>query len=262
MHARSVVFSDTVLARMPLWSDLDSPVRSRADVTYDLQYASVLLKTSDGQEFRASQGLCAGSCSTLRTLFEVDPQQRVFTIPSEVSAGSLGALLKWLHGPRSGINMNLDHEQAAPIMHAADYLGMQCWLDNCASQMNLRKDWLAWVELADAYTCADLLTAVLNKISPYDDISAPDICDKISSIPLIQIALQHFDEVSACYLLYMHHHYRLVSSSATCIRASSQLWNDSCWCTRNGAAFLMSWHCTVLYGHTAQGSMALCQSSL
>ena len=179
----------------------------RADVTYDLSYATVTLKTSDGEEFRASQGLCAGSCTTLRTMFEVATGQRVFTIPAEVSATAMQALLGWLHGPREDIQMKLDREEAVPIMHAADFLGMQCWLDNCACQMNLKEGkskegWLAWVELADSFKSADLLLGILQAVPVNSDISAPDICSSLHSITLMKTALEYFDEVSLVHFMH------------------------------------------------------------
>ncbi len=167
---------------------------SQADTSFDLTYADVVLKTADAAEFRASRGLCAGFCSTLRTLFEVSPNQEEYTIPSKVNVLSLDALLKWLHGTRRDVNINLTQEQAFPVLKAADYLGMQCWLDNCACHIKLEGDWLTWVELADTFTSADLLNAVLHMIPNNGQISAPDICCKLHSIRLMQAALQFFDK--------------------------------------------------------------------
>ena len=168
---------------------------ARADVCYDLEYADVVLKASDGVEFATSRGLCGGSCSTLKTLFEVKPDQKVYDIPSVVSSQSLSVLLKWLHGPRGGVKMELTQEQAWPVLKAADYLGMQCWTDNCASLMKVESDWLTWVELANEFSSAHLLLAVLQRIQPYSQISAPEICCKLHSIKLMQVALQFFDKV-------------------------------------------------------------------
>lgn len=172
---------------------------TRADVCYDLEYADIVLKASDGSLYPTSRGLCGGSCSTLKTLFEVKPSQKVYDIPSVVSSQSLSALLKWLHGPRGGVKTELTHEQGWPLLKAADYLGMQCWTDNCACLMKLDSDWRTWVELANEFSSAHLLLAVLQCIKPYSQISAPEICCKLHSIELMQVVLRFFDKVREVY---------------------------------------------------------------
>ena len=91
--------------------------------------------------------------------------------------------------------MELTQEQAWPALKAADYLGMQCWTDNCACLMKLESDWLTWIELANELSAAHLLLAVLQRIEPQSQISAPEICCKLHSIKLVQVALQLFDKV-------------------------------------------------------------------
>lgn len=199
MHA--VTVSPCCISRRPCSLHTS---KMRADVCYDLNYADVVLQASDGVEFPTSRGLCGGSCSTLKTLFEVKSDQKVYLI-SEVSSHTLFPLLKWLHGPRSGLNLELTHEQALPMLRAADYLGMQCWIDNCACHMKLESDWLTWVELANEFSSTDLLLAVLQHIPARLQLSGPDICCKLHSIKLMQVALQFFDQVCVV-LLFMGRH--------------------------------------------------------
>ena len=108
---------------------------TQADVAFDMSYASTVLNTHDGREVHVSQGLCSGSCSTLQSLFKVERDQRVYTLPSQVDSHSLSILMQWLHGARHSMRLGLTYDQALPVMQVADYLGMQCWLDNCAAQM-------------------------------------------------------------------------------------------------------------------------------
>ena len=207
---------------------------ARSDVCYDLDYADVLIRTSDGVEFPTSRGLCGGSCSTLKTLFEVNPHQKVYHI-SEVSSHNLSALLKWLHGPRRGLNLDLTYEQAIPMLRAADYLGMQCWIDNCACQMRLVSNWLTWVELANDFSSTDLLLAVLKHIPPNSQLSGPDICCKLHSVKLMQVALHFFDKVCVLISLLTTStplHWAAAGEAYFCVcpsRAFSPLLKGSIW---------------------------------
>lgn len=175
-----------------------------ADVTFDMSYASTVLKTQDGREVHVSQGLCSGSCSTLQSLFKVDPDQRVYTLPSQVDSHSLSILMEWLHGARHSMRLGLTHDQALPVMQAADYLGMQCWSDNCAAQMQLPETsrpehlWESWLDLASNFHSLDLLMAVLRSLPPNSPITAPRICQNLYDIKLMQAAFDFFDLVSTC----------------------------------------------------------------
>ena len=221
---------------------------ARADVCYDLAYADVVLKASDAVEFPTSRGLCGGSCSTLKTLFEVKPDQKVYLI-SEVSSHTLSALLKWLHGPRPGLNLELTHEQALPLLRAADYLGMQCWIDNCACHMKLESDWLTWVELANEFSSTDLLLAVLQHIPAKSQLSGPDICCKLHSVKLMQVALEFFDKV-CIGLSFNNEHINCTAQPPSKLimyhcefssRVFLPLWKESTWSSRNGDTYPRTW---------------------
>ena len=92
-------------------------------------------------------------------------------------------------------------------MLVADLLGMRCWIDNCADQMNLGGDWLEWVELASKFVAVDLLMTVLDTVPTDSRLSAMDICEKLQDAKLLHAALTFFDTVRRtvlCSALQVH----------------------------------------------------------
>ena len=90
---------------------------------FDLEFAVVTLKTADGASSPTSRGLCAGSSSTLRNLFQTSPAEKVFTLPKEVNTDPFETILRWLHGSLD-MRLYLHYEDAAAIMRVADFLGL------------------------------------------------------------------------------------------------------------------------------------------
>ena len=80
---------------------------------------------------------------------------------------------------RGCLQLGLTYGLATAVLKAADLLSIQCFIDDCSSQLSINGDWLDWVSLADQYMSEAILMAVLNSIPVTSTVSAYQICSRL-----------------------------------------------------------------------------------